>query len=255
MGLLQNIRVLNAEPLDYTGISSEFYPSCLNWQMNKYVSIASWDKKSGVPNGYAPPYCEQMALKDGGMSSYNQIIGNGTPISSDLTRGQAFPLSAITGNGTISSAALSMLVQLIATITGNGTIVQGSTTLNAILKMLATIAGSGGINTSPLNVIAWCTASVLGEGNITATMKGFAAMSASISATGDLLTADKVARAVWASIAADNDEPTTMGEQLNNVGASANPWTAPIPGSFTEGQAGKVLDDIKKKANMIPGLY
>jgi hypothetical protein len=117
-----------------------------------------------------------MALKDGGMSSYNQIIGNGTPISSDLTRGQAFPLSAITGNGTISSAALSMLVQLIATITGNGTIVQGSTTLNAILKMLATIAGSGGINTSPLNVIAWCTASVLGEGNITATMKGFAAI-------------------------------------------------------------------------------
>jgi hypothetical protein len=241
MGLLQNIMVLNAEPVDYTGKSSEYYPSCLNWQMNKYVSMAGWDKKSGVPEGYAPPYCFQLALKDGGMSSYNQIIGSGIVLSGALTKGQNFPTSTITGSGTISSGALSMLVQLIATLTGNGEITKDSTTLEAILNMAASISGSGTITTSPLNVIAWCVASVLGQGNLTATMKGWADMSANITSAGDVVTAQSCAAAVWNALAAAYDTSGTMGEQLNNVGAGANPWTSPIEGSYTAEDIMKIL--------------
>jgi hypothetical protein len=80
-------------------------------------------------------------------------------------------------------------------------------------------------------------------------------MMADISATGDLLTAQKVAEAVWSSIASDFNKPTTMGEKLNDAGGASNPWSVELPASYTGNQAGKLIDDIKKKANMNPGLY
>jgi hypothetical protein len=255
MGLLQNISIKNAEPVDRTGDTSEFWPSQLAWQMNKYVGWASLDNKTGVPEGYSPPYSIQMPVRDGGMSTFTSIVGSGTIAStSSVTAGKSWPISTITGSGTVGDASLSLIIQLLADITGSGE-VSNSTALKAIANFIATITGQGEIADSPLNLIAWCNTTMAGNSAITATMKGFADMSAEISATGDVLTAQQVASAVWAAIAADNNIPTTMGEKLNDAGGASNPWSVELPGSYTGDQAGKLIDDIKKKTNMIPGLY
>jgi hypothetical protein len=194
MGLLQNISIRNAEPIDRTGDTSEYWPQCLNWQMNKYVSLARWDKKSGVPEGYSPPYSFQMPIKEGGMSSFAQIIGIGkADISSYMATVKAFPLpsgGAITGSGTISSATISRLIWLTLTqnLTGSGQVavsssltayaffnapsisgsgyINNSSHLTLLIRILASLSGSGQINASVLSLIVSMTANLEGDGEI-----------------------------------------------------------------------------------------
>lgn len=327
MGLLQNISILNAEPVDYTGATSEFWPSQLGWQMNKFMGWSSLDKKSGVPEGYSSPYSFQLPISEGGMSSFAGVIGSGTvsyaygnlarsfptvtlsgagyisaaspltlivriyasaltgsgEISNTSTLGAVAMLSAlstIVGNGTISTAqltmldmysaslsgagditaamksilslaasitgsgqiddsSLSLLVQLVSNITGSGTV--SDATMKSILSLTSALVGSGTIVTSPMKLIAWCTAAVTGQGNLAATMKGFLSMSSTITSAGEIVTAESCAAAVWSAIASANNIPDSMGEQLNNVGAGANPWTAPIEGTYTAEDIMKIL--------------
>lgn len=327
MGLLQNRAILNAEPVDYTGATSESWPSQLGWQMNKFVGFADVDKKSGVPEGYAPPYSFQLPIKDGGMSSFAGITGSGTVSYAYGNLARAFPTvtlsgagyisatspltlivrlyaSALTGSGTISNTStlgavamlqalativgggnittaqltlldqysaslsgsgdiiaemksilsiaasitgsgqiddsnLSMLVQLVSNVSGSGTV--SSANMKSILTLTSTLVGSGTIVTSPLKLIAWCTAAVTGQGNLAATMKGFLSMASTITSAGEIVTAESCAAAVWSALAAANNRPDSMGEQLNNVGAGANPWTAPIEGTYTAEDIMKIL--------------
>lgn len=255
MGLLQNISLKYAEPVDRMGDTSEMWPQQLSWQMNKYINQAGMSQKSGVPDGYSAPYAYSMPIKEGGLSSFVLIKGSGaTSENSNLVMGKSFPVVTLTGSGGISSAAMALLVQLLADITASGEI-SNSSVLKAIANMESDVTGSGQIDTSLLALVAWCNAVLSGDGEASATMKGFADMSAEISATGEVLTAQQVASAVWAAIASDNNSSTTMGEKLNDAGGASNPWSVELPSEYTGNQAGKVLDDIKKKSNMIPGLY
>jgi hypothetical protein len=76
-------------------------------------------------------------------------------------------------------------------------------------------------------------------------------MSIDIVVTGAGLTVSNVGQAVWAALAADNNTPLTMGEKLNDAGSASNPWTEELPGTYTGDQAGKIIADIKDKANLI----
>jgi hypothetical protein len=57
----------------------------------------------------------------------------------------------------------------------------------------------------------------------------------------ETLTAGLVAEAVWASIAASNNEPGTMGEKLNDAGSAANPWTEVIESGYTAAEILRLL--------------
>jgi hypothetical protein len=269
MGLLQNISLKNAEPYDRIGDTTEMWVQQLMWSKNKYFNEAYFNQKTGTPDGFAPPYSFTMPIKEGGMSSFNLLNGNGlVATTSYLTTAKAMlaALHKIEGFGEVrkNDTSLSLLVQLLAElgkIVGSGEVTDASI-LKAVANMSASgvdaITGFGEITTSPLNVIAWCSnvlTPIIGEGDITATLKGWCDISAEITSTGDVLTAQQVASAVWAASATDNNEPTTMGEKLNDAGAASNPWSVELPDVYTGEQAGKVLADIKTKANMIPGLY
>jgi hypothetical protein len=69
-------------------------------------------------------------------------------------------------------------------------------------------------------------------------------MSIDIVVTGTGLTTANVGPAVWAAIAALNDIPGSMGEKLNDAGASANPWTEALPGAYVPGSAGYILGNL-----------
>jgi hypothetical protein len=244
--------------------------------MNRFVSYANISKKSGIPDGFAPPYCWFMPMKEGGMSSYSLIVGSGTVTSTSYlytAMAMIAALHRIEGSGGItqSGTKLSLLVKFLAElgrITGSGEITNASL-LTAVANMSATnsyaLSGEGKIEDSPLNLIAWCSTvldPILGEGTIAATMKGWADMSADITSAGDVVTAQTCAAAVWSALASAYNVSGTMGQKLNSAASGGVDydalaqavWDNEVSGN-TGNQAGKMLEDIKKKANMIPGLY
>lgn len=333
MGLLQNISLLNAQPIRNMGGSAVqcVIRSSYNrpeQQMNMYFGLSGIDKKNGTPEGYSPPYSFIMPLRDGGMSSFGLVSGNGdvsigilsggksltialtgsgrviqdsslsllvrilasltgageitdasqislfmnmvatisasgeiTPSSitsiavcaaqitgaglaedNYLTTANSLTMSValgLNGSGTISNASLTMLAQFMASLAGEGTI--SETDLKVIIGMATTILASGGIAASPLNVIAWCASVVIGAGQASGTMKGFADMGVNITSTGDLLTAQTVANAVWEALKVAHENPSTMGGALNASGGAADPWSTSLPGDYVAGQAGYII--------------
>ena len=88
MGLLQNVSILNAEPLRYLPggnaiqCANRFSYVRSDIRNNCMIGSGSFSQKSGVPNGYTTPYAWIIPIKDGGMSSYYAVtgVGNSTGI-------------------------------------------------------------------------------------------------------------------------------------------------------------------------------
>lgn len=57
-------------------------------------------------------------------------------------------------------------------------------------------------------------------------------------------TAAAVADAVWDEAIADHLGAGSTGASLNAAGGSGDPWVTALPGSYTSGQAGRILADI-----------
>lgn len=61
---------------------------------------------------------------------------------------------------------------------------------------------------------------------------------------GSAPTAGEIADAVWDEAIADHLTAGSTGASLNAAGGSGDPWVTALPGSYTAGQAGKILADI-----------
>jgi hypothetical protein len=136
----------------------------------------------------------------------------------------------------------------------------GESAVNADIAANALISSDiAGESTVNVDVIAsmYITATILAEAVLSGDIIADAFMSADIyvGAAVDPLSPTSLAAAVWNAVANEFNDSGTLGEKLNDAGSASNPWTEDLPGSYTGTQAGKVIDDIKKKTNMIPGLY
>ena len=265
MGMLQNSRVLNAEPLScFGGSAIGTYTDRWSWnrpedRANCMIGENSFTKKSGIPNGYAPPYSIKMPIKSGGMSSYTQILGSGTTASTSrlvTTKTFATVTNPKMGSGKIASTSkliiLSNFTLHDGTLIGSGHI--ATSDLKSILflgKVIspATCSGFGEIkDTTLLAIIAWMDAQADGLGTLdNSTLKGWADMSADITSAGDVLTAKACAQAVWDALVADYQNAGSMGKALNDAGGAGNPWSAAVlanqdPGSFGEYVQKKLLE-------------
>ena len=263
MGLLQNVSVLNAEPIRY--VPGGAAAQCANrfsftrpeTRNNQMIGEGSFDDKSGVPNGYAPPYAIVMPIKDGGMSCYRNIFGDGEIATSNLRQVKAM-VSRTTpkmGSGTISSAPLSMLVWFTlmgGTLTGEGEITTSD--LKNILNMGLTITGAGEVSdTTLLAILAWMNANITANGTLDGSvMKGWADMAARISSEGDLVTAASCARAVWDELLASHQNTGSTGKALNDAGAAGNPWSADASSNNDPDTMGEKLNKIKNDTGLIP---
>ena len=132
MGLLQNFRMLNSEPIFHSaGGTTGSVPSgtCVDRAMfnrpEQYINM--WcgegfpDEKGGVPYGYCPPYQWEMPIKDGGMSSFVGVSGDGkVSLSSNLRMGINL-VASVSGSGTVIPF-LSALAEIAATLSGQGRI-------------------------------------------------------------------------------------------------------------------------------------
>lgn len=60
---------------------------------------------------------------------------------------------------------------------------------------------------------------------------------------GSAPTAAEIADAVWDEAIADHDDAGSTGEALAAAGSAGDPWTTALPGSYSAGQAGKIIGD------------
>jgi hypothetical protein len=72
-------------------------------------------------------------------------------------------------------------------------------------------------------------------------MRADATISADINVTGDLLTTGNIAASVWNALAISMNDPGSMGEALNNSGASGNPWDTAIDGTYTAAEVMRIV--------------
>lgn len=185
------------------------------------------------------------------------ISGNGG-ITGSITPGIAI-LANITGSGTVSQAIGNLLSQIGATITGEGTI--NIPHLLGMLNALATLTGQGEVEEGDLTGIGELIAILDGYGLVSPTLTGTGELSSDIKAYGSL-TPEGIRDSIWNAVASNYNTSGTMGQKLNSAAVGGVDydalaeavWDAEVSAN-TGSQAGKILDDIKKKANMIPGLY
>ena len=189
----------------------------------------AWEPKSGIPDGYRPPYCWVLPITAGALSARNNLAGEG-----DLTGAIAGGKNAeatLAGVGDLSGTA-QLIISLLASIGGTGTISGAS--LQAFLQLAATLAGTGNL-AGAATAIGHAAAILSGTGTVAGTTAATAlgALAASITVTGTGLTTGNVGQAVWSAIAASNNDPGTMGEKLNDAGSASNPWTEVIESGYT----------------------
>lgn len=253
MALLQNIVSLSQYPLKQRGAiltQEKCFFGRLDTQQNKYCGeTTGMDQKCGVPDGYSPPTAWNMPVKEGGMSSYVTLTGEGTATFVSLSKGVALtaPAGNLLGTGTFT-AGMGVIIQLAAALAGDSSL---SASMLASLRMEASLAGLGDLS-AELSLIAWCVSQLSGAGSADGSvLRGDSYMSSEITSAGELVTADSCARAVWESIADRFVESGTFGQKLNaaSVGGvdydalavavwegapeQTDPWTKVIDGTYT----------------------
>lgn len=199
---------------------------------------ANWDKLSGLPDGYRPPYAWMLPLLAGGLSSRGNISGQGSATIS--MAGGLNAEAALSGAGDMSATG-ALIVSLVASLSGSGDITNASAI--AFLNLAASLAGSGDLS-GAVTAIAHAAAEVAGSGDVNSTISALGTLAATIVVTGTGLTTSNVGAAVWAALAASNNVAGTMGEKLNDAGSAQNPWTEALPGAYVAGTAGYIVGNI-----------
>jgi hypothetical protein len=212
---------------------------------------------TAIPNGYYPPTCWRLPMKAGNMISKNQIIGAGSIPTANANMG--FDLGAtLVGQGGFYQAIGELVADLLATISGTGGI--SSAELEGIVEGMATLTGSGDIN-GVIEAIADLQATLTGQGDILADLEAIGEMAATIKGYGDL-SVEGLRDAIWNAVASNYNVIGTMGQKLNSAAVGGVDYDALAEAVLDAeisgrpiGSLGKTVEDTKKKANMIPGLY
>ncbi len=109
-------------------------------------------------------------------------------------------VAPLTGTGSVSDALASALGSAAASLSGTGTITQANlTTLYGILTMIAALTGSGTITNVNLNALGNASAAPAGTGAISAPITAKGGLSATITVSEALSTAN-VGAAVWSEV-------------------------------------------------------
>ena len=200
-------------------------------------SQGSMEPKSGVPDGYRPPYCWVLPQAPGALAARNTLDGAGGISDADAWAVR-LAVAALTGEGGITAAG-GLIVQLAAALVGSGTIT--SANMQAFLAAVAALTGTGGVSDADLEGFGELVAALTGSGTATgSTATGLGELSADIVSYGEL-TVEGMRDAVWNALSAQYNTTGTMGEKLNDAGSGSNPWTEVIEGSYTAAELLRII--------------
>lgn len=152
---------------------------------------SAWSAKSGIPDGYRPPYTWVNPIKAGGLSARKAITGEGDAVAA--IAGGKNAEASLAGAGDLSGVA-QLIISMVAALTGSGTITSAAAV--AYLQLAANLAGAGDL-TGATGALASAAAALSGSGTATSTARATGALTSSITVSGDLLTSTNVGAAVW----------------------------------------------------------
>ena len=242
MALIGNYSVLNKTAGSFiTGPSVADTRANYNKANRMRRSFLSLPTSFSIPMGYEPPGSWLIAQKGGGLSSFTQIRGTSTvsavPLNVRLTAAD------LAGIGTVSSAALSQLIQMAADLNGQGLITDAE--LAAVSSLAAALSGTGSAsgNVSALIPVA---AALSGLGAIVANLKGTGSLAADITPFTDL-SPENLAQAVWNTQLAEHQDTGSAGKALTDAGAAGNPWAADLASNNDAGTFGALVQKLLTK--------
>lgn len=199
-----------------------------NWNVHTTRDVA-------LPNGNLHPQSWMLPRTGGGMSMRARGAG---ALSADLIPTRHMTVD-FTGAGDLDATA-ALIVSMLCAMTGSGSM---TATITGLLNASVDFEGQGDM-AAAMHGLADMVVNLLGAGDLDATISAFGDMELDIVVTGTGLTTANVGQAVWAALAAANNDPGTMGEKLNDAGSAANPWTEALPGSYVPGSAGYILGNL-----------
>src|SRR5574343_12885 len=180
-----------------------------------------------------------------GISS--SISGSGTVDTSSDFRAYLQMISETYGSGTVDiEINPTLLSYCLSSISGSGT-VDITSDFRSYAQFMSELSGEGKINIlSQLTGLLWFVTNIFCETDVEAQFRGDSYFSSEITTTGDVVTAQSCAQAVWNAIATNLNESGTMGYKLNSASAAGDPWTAELPGDYAEGTAGELLHSLSE---------
>ena len=135
--------------------------------------------------------------------------------------------SSIVGEGAVVANMVGLAILLVA-LEGEGAL---DADFRAMAQLATGLTGDGDLVNPTLKAIAWCVADLLGEGTADGSnLRGDCYMASDITVSGDLVTAQSCAAAVWNAIAAAYNDDGTMGKAMNSAGTAGDPWTGIMAG-------------------------
>jgi len=156
--------------------------------------------------------------------------------------------ASVSGQGNVSEASLSLIVQILADLAGEGLL---SANAGAIVKLSASLLGQGDV-TSAANVIVWMISNLVGEGTLDGSiLRGKAGLSAEITSQGELVTAKSCAQAVWDELLSEHQITGSAGKALTDAGSAGNPWSADPSVNNDPNTMGELVQNIKAKTDTI----
>jgi hypothetical protein len=154
------------------------------------ATSGGFGKLAAMPWGHSHPYQISMPVKAGGITSFRGVSGEGDAAAS--IAGGKNGTATLAGSGDLDGVG-QLIVSMLAAISGTGTI--SSAAAQAFLQLAASLAGSGDVD-GALTAIGRAAAALSGEGDTTGTATALGTLAASLTVTGDLLTTANIAAAI-----------------------------------------------------------
>lgn len=199
---------------------------------------------SSVPAGYGTRAGYREPLVTGEVSTAAADHLTLTVSAADLLKGGPMAgESPITLSISGDTSNLSMIVALAAAAALS--IVDGSPDLKLTVGMGSGFVGITITDGSPLLALLVPMASTAGTLTLSASsdLRGTASLEADITPYTEL-SPESLAASVWSALAANFNDPGTMGEKMNDAGTAGDPWATALPGAYGAGTAGERLGNV-----------
>lgn len=230
----------------YAGVTPSNYQKN-GLRVNRFGGPNGFSDHAAIPSGYVPPYAFALPKQSGGLASYKNISASISNTNALLAIGINIDAN-LDATITKTDAILALIVALQADLSASGTITDANMAI--ILLLQAAISASGTITDAQLGNILGLAASLSANMTLTNSITNLVNLSADIGGAPEL-SPDGLAAALLNALLADYNEPGSVGEALNNVGASGNPWSSVLSSNNSDGTFGKRVQEILTKIDYI----
>lgn len=210
---------------------------------SRFGSLALTSPFGSMPEGYVHPQAWVLPQKAGSLKVYPAAQ---TEFSSAANLNIGRPLATTETITFTTVANLDMVVAFAgaATVTfTNAGSLDGIVNLSGDLTTDFTTDGS-------LDMLIAISGTIPITFTTSGNQTGVTALEGSVSPFTEL-SPETLARSVWNAQVTDHLESGSTGAALNAAGSAGDPWSTPLPGSYTGSQAGYLLTLIKSKTDSL----